>query len=108
MRVQQALDLLDARLRESILTTFLSNEYVPMSDAGFALMTGAVRGVLSAFAADGIILGAGEEGGFTVTAPKVVTISPADKIAGKMPNLKFFATLPNDMLRVEVLGNISF
>jgi hypothetical protein len=108
VRVQQALDLLDARLREAILTTFLSNEYVPMSDAGFALMTGAVRGVLSAFAADGIILGAGEEGGFTVTAPKVATISPADKIAGKMPNLKFFATLPNDMLSVQILGNISF
>lgn len=103
IRIQQALDLLDARIREAILGVFLSNEYVPMSDEGFALMTGAVRGVLSAFLADKIILP-----GFTVTAPKVANISDADKIAGKLPNLKFGCTMPNDMLTVQVLGNVSF
>lgn len=103
IRIQQAIDLLDARIREAILATFLSNEYVPMSDGGFALMVGAVRGVLSKFLADGIILP-----GFTVTAPKVADISDADKLAGKLPNLKFACVMPTDMLSVSVLGNVSF
>jgi hypothetical protein len=103
IRIQQAIDLLDARVREAILGVFLSNEYVPMSDSGFALMTSAVRGVLSKFLADGIILP-----GFTVTAPKVADISDADKLAGKLPNLKFACVMPTDMLTVEVKGNVSF
>jgi hypothetical protein len=103
IRIQQALDRLDARIREAILGVFLSNEYVPMSDDGFARQAGAVRGVLSAFLADGIILP-----GFTVTAPKVATITDAEKIAGKLPRLKFYCQMPNDMLTVDVLGNVSF
>ncbi|MES2384528.1 MAG: DUF3383 family protein [Pseudomonadota bacterium] len=103
LRIQQALDLLDARIREAVLGTFLSNEFIPMSDRGFALMAAAVRGVLSAFLADGII-----EPEFTVTVPKAATISDADKIAGKLSNLRFACVMPTDMLKVEVSGNVSF
>lgn len=108
IRIQQALDLLDARIREAVKTTFLSNEYIPMSDDGIALMVGAVRGVLSAFAAAGIILPAGSVGGFTVTAPKASALSSADKVAGVLRNLKFSCTMPNDMQRVVVSGVVSF
>jgi hypothetical protein len=103
IRIQQALDLLDARIREAVKSAFLSNEFIPMSDAGFAIMGAAVRGVLSAFQANGIILP-----GFTVTVPKVATISDADKIAGKLSNLKFACVMPNDMLKVDVKGVVSF
>jgi hypothetical protein len=103
IRIQHALDLLDARIREAVHNTFLSNEFVPMSDEGFALQEGAVRGVLSAFLADKIILP-----GFTVTVPKVATISDADKVAGKLSNLRFACVMPNDMLKVEVRGVVSF
>jgi len=103
IRIQQALDLLDARIREAVLATFLSNEFIPMSDAGFALMAATVRGVLAAFQAQGIILP-----GFTVTVPKVATISDADKVAGKLSNLKFACVMPNDLLRVDVKGNVNF
>lgn len=108
IRIQQAIDLLNARIREAVLGVFLSNEYIPMSDNGFALMKGAVSGVLSAFASAGIILPAGGEGGFTVTVPKAATISDADKVAGKLSNLRFSATMPNDMTRVVVTGVVSF
>lgn len=103
IRVQQALDLLDARIREAVKTAFLSNEYIPMSDGGFAIMAAAVRGVLARFQQQRII-----EPGYTVTVPKVANISDADKIAGKLPNLRFGCLMPNDMLRVEVQGNVSF
>jgi hypothetical protein len=103
IRIQQALDLLDARIREAVLATFLSNEFIPMSDSGFALMVAAVRGVLSAFQANGIILP-----GFTVTVPKAATISDADKVAGKLSNLRFACVMPNDLTRVEVKGVVSF
>jgi hypothetical protein len=108
IRIQQAIDLLNARIREAVLGTFLSNEFIPMSDAGFALMAAAVRGVLSSFASQGIITPAGETGGFTVTVPKAATISDADKLAGKLSNLRFACTMPTDMLRVEVKGNVNF
>lgn len=108
IRIQQALDLLDVRMREAVKSTFKSNAFIPMSDEGFSLQVAAVRGVLSAFAAQGIILPAGGPGGYTVTAPKVTTISDADKIAGVMRNLKFFCTMPTDMIRVVVNGVVSF
>lgn len=108
IRIQQALDLLDARIREAVKSTFLSNEYIPMSDGGIALMKSAVRGVLSTFAANGIIIPAGEEDGFTVTAPKASALSDADKVAGRLSNLRFSCTMPNDMIRVSVSGVVSF
>jgi hypothetical protein len=108
IRIQQALDLLDARIREAVLTAFLSNEYIPMSDSGFAIMKAAVSGVLANFASQGIILPAGGEGGYTVTVPKASTISDADKVAGKLSNLKFSCTMPTDMLTVQVKGTVSF
>lgn len=103
IRIQQAIDLLDARIREAVLATFLSNEFIPMSDGGFALMRAAVGGVLSAFQAAGII-----EAGFTVTVPKAASISDADKVAGKLSNLRFSCLMPNDLVRVEVKGVVSF
>jgi hypothetical protein len=108
IRIQQALDLLDARIREAVLATFLSNEFIPMSDAGFALMKAAVRGVLARFAAQGIIIAAGETGGYTVTVPLASSISDSDKIAGKLSNLRFACTMPTDMLKVVVAGNVNF
>jgi hypothetical protein len=103
IRIQHALDLLDARVREAVHNTFLSNEFIPMSDPGFALMEGAVRGVLAAFQNQGIILP-----GFTVTVPKAATISDADKVAGKLSNLRFACVMPNDMTKVEIFGVVSF
>jgi uncharacterized protein DUF3383 len=108
IRIQQALDLLDARIREAVLATFLSNEFIPMSDAGFALMKSAVQGVLSRFAANKIIVAAGEVGGFTVTVPLASSISDADKIAGKLSNLRFSCVMPTDMLKVVIAGNVNF
>lgn len=103
IRIQQALDLLDARVREAIKSVFLSNEFVPMSDEGFSRMKAAVRGVLSRFLTNGIILPE-----FTVTVPSIADVSDADKLAGKLPNLRFACTMPNDMLKVEVKGLVSF
>src|SRR5690606_36030749 len=85
IRVQQVLDLLKVRIEEAVLTVFLSNEFVPMSTGGFARQEAAVRGVLSGFAAQGLIIPAGEDGGFTVTVPNVADVSDSDLSAGKLP-----------------------
>jgi hypothetical protein len=103
LRIQDALDLLDARVREACLAVFMSNLYVPMSDAGFAKMEGAVRGVLSTFQTNGII-----DSGFTVTVPKKTELSSSDLTAGILRSLKFSCVMPNDMQKVIVSGVVSF
>ena len=108
IRVQQVLDLLKVRIKEAVLTVFLSNEFVPMSTGGFARQEAAVRGVLSGFAAQGLIIPAGEDGGFTVTVPNVADVSDSDLSAGKLPNLRFSCAVLNDMLSVAVSGSIAF
>jgi hypothetical protein len=107
-RVQEAMDLLEARVGEACLAVFMSNEYVPMSDEGFAMMRAAVFGTLSAYVRQPGGGGFIEPGTIVVTVPKVASISAADKAAGKLSNLKFGCTIPNDMLKVEVKGNVAF
>jgi len=107
LRVQNAIDLIDARVREAVLGVFLSNEYVPMSDEGFAQMQSAVLGVLNRFTIkgrDGFI----EPGTISVTVPKASSISDADKVAGKLSSLRFGCVIPNDMLSVKYQGVVSF
>ncbi len=107
LRVQNAIDLIDARVREAVLGVYLSNEYVPMSDEGFAQMQSAVLGMLNSFVIQGRS-GFIEPGTVTVTVPKASSISDADKVAGKLSNLRFGCVIPNDMLKVQYNGVVSF
>jgi hypothetical protein len=104
LRIQDAIDLLDARVAEAVLSTFLSNEYIPYSDAGFAQMESAVRGVLMAFLTAGVILSEG----LIVTVPRAASATSADKIAGRLNSLKFSCVMPNDLLKITVNGVVSF
>jgi hypothetical protein len=103
LRINDAIHLLDARMREAVLAVFLSNEYVPMSDTGFAMQEAAVRGVLSNFQSQGII-----EPNFTVTVPRASTLSAADKVAGLLSSIKFACVMPNDMQKTVIQGVVSF
>lgn len=107
LRVQNALDLLDARIAEAVLAVFLSNEYIPMSDSGFAMMESAVRGVLSGQQIQPGGIGFIEPGSITVTVPRASSLSSADKIAGLMNSIKFGCIIPNDTQKVVVQGNVS-
>jgi hypothetical protein len=107
-RVQEAMDLIEARVGEACLGVFLSNEYVPMSDEGFAMMRAAVLGVLNAFTRKPGGIGFIEPGTIVVTVPKAASISAADKAAGRLTNLKFGCTIPNDLRKVSVQGNVAF
>lgn len=106
LRVQDALDVIDARIREAILSVFLSNVYVPMSDEGFAQQQAAVLGVLASFEKKnraGFI----EPGSITVTVPKKSTVSASNLTAGLLTPLRFGCVIPNDMIRVVVQGVVS-
>lgn len=107
LRVQNAIDLMEARVDEAILGVFLSNEYVPMSDEGFAQMQSAVFGVLHGFVISGRS-GFIEPGSITVTVPKASSISDADKAAGILRGLRFGCVIPSDMLKVIYSGTVSF
>jgi hypothetical protein len=79
-----------------------------MSDAGFAMMEGAVRAVLTSQI---IKPGGGgfiEPGTITVTVPKASAVSSANLVAGILSSLKFSCTIPNDMQKVVVQGVVSF
>lgn len=106
LRVQDALDVIDARIREAILSVFLSNAYVPMSDEGFAQQQAAVLGVLASFEKKnrtGFI----EPGSITVTVPKKSAVSASNLTAGLLTPLRFGCVIPNDMVRVVVQGVVS-
>jgi hypothetical protein len=103
LRIQTAIDLLTARIKEAVLSAFLGNEFIPMSDTGFAIQESAVRGVLSRFSSNGII-----EPNFIVTVPSAASLSASDLAAGVLRGLKFSVVMPNDMGSVIINGTVSF
>lgn len=105
LRIQSAIHLMSARIKEAVLAAFLSNEFIPMSARGFALIEGAIRGVLSKFAKDGVIEPIGEN---SVTVPTVSELSAANLTGGILDSVKFNVIMPNDMQKVIVNGVVSF
>lgn len=106
LRVQDGIDVIDARVREAVLGVFRSNNYVPMSDEGADQQVAAIYGALKAFEKRGNS-GFIQPGSITVTAPKRSTWSDSDVAAGKLNNVKFGCIIPNDMIQVVISGVVS-
>jgi hypothetical protein len=102
LRVQTAIDLIEARIQEAVLAVFLNAEFVPYSQRGFSQMEAAVRSVLSFVESQGIV-----SPGWTVTVPIAADQSLANKAAGLLDSLRFNAVIPGDVLKVVVRGSVT-
>lgn len=96
-------DWLEARLREEVFSAFVNNRKVPYDDTGIAMIEGLVKGVLQRAAKAGIL----QEDSIVVTVPKYADIPQADKIARKLPDVKFTALYQGAIHRTTINGTIS-
>lgn len=96
-------DWIEARIREEVYGAFVNNRKVPYSDVGIGMIKGLVKGVLFRAAGMGIL----QEDSIEVTAPKFADIPQADKLARKLPNVKFRALYQGAIQKTEINGNIS-
>ena len=96
-------DWLEARLREEVFSAFVNNRKVPYDDTGIAMIEGLVKGVLQRAAKSGIL----QEDSIVVTVPKYADIPQADKIARKLPDVKFTALYQGAIHRTTINGTIS-
>lgn len=96
-------DWIEARLREAVYGTLVNNRKVPYDDNGITMEEGIVRGVLSEAANAGII----QADSIVVTVPKYADISQADKVARKLPAIRFTALYLGAFHAVSIDGTIS-
>ena len=96
-------DWLEARLRESVYSALVNNRKIPYDDTGIAMIEGLVKGVLNQAASAGIL----QADSIVVTVPRYADIPQADKLARKLPDVKFTALYQGAIHRVTINGTIS-
>ena len=80
-------DWIEARLRETVYSALVNNRKIPYDDTGIAMIEDLVKGVLNEAASKGIL----QADSIVVTVPKYEDIPQADKLARKLPEVKFSA-----------------
>lgn len=96
-------DWLEARLRESVYSALVNNRKIPYDDTGIAMIEGLVKGVLNQAASAGIL----QADSIVVAVPRYADIPQADKLARKLPDVKFTALYQGAIHRVTINGTIS-
>lgn len=96
-------DWIEARLREAVYSAFVNNRKIPYDDSGITLIEGLVKGVLNQAAAAGIL----QKDSIVVTVPRYADIPQADKLARKLPDVKFTALYQGAIHRTTINGTIS-
>lgn len=96
-------DWIEARLREAVYSALVNNRKIPYDDTGIAMIEGLVKGVLNEAASKGIL----QSDSIAVTVPKYADIPQADKLARKLPDVKFSALYQGAIHSVTINGTIS-
>lgn len=96
-------DWIEARLREAVYSALVNNRKIPYDDTGIAMIEGLVKGVLNEAASKGIL----QADSIAVTVPKYADIPQADKLAMKLPDVKFSALYQGAIHSVTINGTIS-
>lgn len=96
-------DWIEARLREAVYSALVNNRKIPYDDSGITLIEGLVKGVLNQAAAAGIL----QADSIVVTVPRYADIPQADKLARKLPDVKFTALYQGAIHRTTINGTIS-
>lgn len=96
-------DWIEARLREAVYSALVNNRKFPYDDNGITAMQGIVNGVLQQAVGQGIL----QANSVEVSVPKYADIPQADRIARKLPDIKFTALYLGAIHAVSISGSIS-
>ncbi len=102
--IVHGLDALEADIQESAFSVLANNGKVPYTGGGFDLIANAILGALRRFEGDQALLVTGSS---VVIMPAPSAINPADKALGKLPGIKFTATLQGAVLSMTINGTVS-
>lgn len=96
------LDWLQDDLTKSVFEVLAGAAKVPMTDAGAAMIEAAIHGSLLRAVARQII-----DADFTVTVPKISTVSPSNRALRILPDIKFSCRMQGAIHSVQILGVVS-
>lgn len=101
-------DFLQARIEENVYSVLVNQEKIPYTQKGIAQVESPLRAALQ----EGVRVGglASPDGvlpAFTISAPDILTVPTADKIARVLKDLKFTAYLAGAIHNVEIDGVLS-
>lgn len=102
--VVRDLDWLEARMRERVITVFLSNDKVPFTDKGISMLLAAVRAQLVDATTRTVL---SEDTPFTLTAPRASAVSAANKALRRLPDVRWTATLAGAIHSIAITGLVS-
>lgn len=100
--VQRGLDWLEDDMTKSVFEAFANANKVPMTDAGIALVQGRMIASLMRAFRKGII-----DADFTVTVPKVTSISSTNRGLRILPDMKFSCRLQGAIHKTIISGVVS-
>ena len=105
---QLGADYIASYMREELYSVLLENAKVPYTDAGFALVAGAVFATLNRATDLGIIARDPESdaGVFSVVVPKRADATDEEARARQMPDITWEALLEGAVHRVKVVGTL--
>ena len=105
---QLGADYIASYMREELYAVLLENAKVPYTDAGFALVAGAVFATLNRATDLGIIARDPESdaGVFSVVVPKRADATDEEARARQMPDITWEALLEGAVHRVKVVGTL--
>jgi Protein of unknown function (DUF3383). len=98
------IDFVAARMRENIFLRLATLNKIPFTDGGIAIVENEIRGVLNLGIAQG---GFAADPAPTVSVPRAVDVSAADKAARLLPDVRFSAVLAGAIHLVEIRGVVS-
>jgi hypothetical protein len=96
------LDWLEDDVTKSIFEALASNPKIPYTNAGVAVIEAALRGSLLRAVSRGVI-----DADFTISVPKVASVSLANRALRLLPDVKFTARLAGAIHKVTVTGVIT-
>lgn len=102
--VQRGLDWIEDDMAKGVFGALAGAEKVPFTDQGVAMIEAEVRATLSRAVAAGILT---NDPAFTVTVPKVATVSTTNRALRRLPDVKFSATLAGAIHKVIITGVVS-
>jgi len=95
-------DWMESRMEENVYSILVNSDKIPYIDAGATVIEGQIRGVLQeAVAADYIT------SDYTVTVPKVSSVSAATKATRVFPTITFQATLAGAIHKTTINGTVT-
>jgi len=95
------IDWLKARIEEDIYEKLVNADKIPYTDAGVAIIENSLRSRLQDAVDEGVLAS------FTVTVPKVASISSGDKVARTLPDVEFTGVLAGAIHKVIIQGRVT-